>query len=111
MIAARAIVASGGYEKLYKKHIATPPDDVFESIEKLKIPNYSVRMSNLHAAVLIPQIAIIEERRALCNMRFEQVCVPVEVSVEFCCTAVVNRNQALVAGLSAHGFLGPPKVG
>lgn len=73
VVAARAIVASGGYEKLYKKHVATPPDEVFESIGKLKIPNYSMRMSNLHAAVLIPQIAIVEERRALCNRRFEQV--------------------------------------
>lgn len=73
VIAARAIVASGGYEKLYKKHVATPPDEVFENIDKLKIPNYSVRMSNLHAAVILPQIAIVDERRALCNKRYDQV--------------------------------------
>ncbi|CAD7701738.1 unnamed protein product [Ostreobium quekettii] len=82
VIAAKAIVGAGGYEKLYKKHIATPPDEVFESIGKLKIPNYSMRMSNLHAAVLIPQIAVVGDRVALCNRRYDRVTARFEVAAQ-----------------------------
>lgn len=82
VIAAKAIVGAGGYEKLYKKHIATPPDEVFESIGKLKIPNYSMRMSNLHAAVLIPQIAVVGDRVALCNRRYERLTARFEAAAQ-----------------------------
>lgn len=78
-IAAFVIVAAGGYEKLYKKHVCRPRDEVFEQIGKLKIPNYSMRMSNLHAAVLLPQIGVMEERRALCNQRYVQVAARLEI--------------------------------
>lgn len=73
VIAAKCIIAAGGYEKLYLKHKATPSSEVFESCGKLRIPNYSMRMSNLSASVLIPQVALIEERRQLCNRRYAMV--------------------------------------
>lgn len=73
LIAAKCIVAAGGYEKLYLKHKATPSAEVFESCGKLKIPNFSMRMSNLTASVLIPQVELVEERRQLCNRRYDMV--------------------------------------
>nr|VFJ50585.1 MAG: dTDP-4-amino-4,6-dideoxygalactose transaminase [Candidatus Kentron sp. DK] len=59
-IAAYCILAAGSYEGLYEKHACKPLDkNLFEDI-KLSVPNFSLRMSNLTAAVLRPQLANIE---------------------------------------------------
>ena len=61
-LAAYCILAAGSYENLYKKHLARPGDDaLFEDI-KLDVPNFSLRMNNLTAAILRPQIDLIDER-------------------------------------------------
>ena len=63
-LAAYCILAAGSYENLYKKHLARPMDDaLFENI-KLDVPNFSLRMNSLTAAILRPQIALIDERIA-----------------------------------------------
>jgi len=63
-LAAYCILAAGSYENLYKKHLARPMDDaLFEDI-KLDVPNFSLRMNNLTAAILRPQIDLIDERIA-----------------------------------------------
>ena len=63
-LAAYCILAAGSYENLYQKHIARPENDqLFEDI-KFDVPNFSLRMNNLTAAVLRPQIALIDERIA-----------------------------------------------
>jgi len=63
-LAAYCILAAGSYENLYKKHLSRPMDDsLFESI-KLSVPNFSLRMNNLTAAILRPQVALIDERIA-----------------------------------------------
>ena len=72
-IAAYTILGAGSYEKLYKKHIARPLDDeIFESM-KQNVPNFSLRMSNLTAAVLMPQIDTIHERSEAYNLRYGQL--------------------------------------
>jgi dTDP-4-amino-4,6-dideoxygalactose transaminase len=61
-LAAYCILAAGSYEDLYKKHLSRPMDDsLFEEI-KLEVPNFSLRMNNLTAAILRPQIDLIDER-------------------------------------------------
>lgn len=59
-VAARAVLLSGSY-MLYAQHRARPPAEVFER-HKYSVPNCSMRMSSLVAAVLRPQIGLIEER-------------------------------------------------
>ena len=59
--AAYCILAAGSYEGLYKKHLARPDDAVFEDI-KFSVPNFSLRMNNLTAAILRPQIKLIDQR-------------------------------------------------
>ena len=60
--AAYCILAAGSYEQLYKKHIARPfNDDLFEKL-KPHVPNFSLRMTNLTAAVLRPQIPNLNEK-------------------------------------------------
>ena len=55
---ARAILLSGVY-MLYARHRAAPAPEVFEEL-RLDIPNISGRMDNLRAAILRPQIAMLE---------------------------------------------------
>lgn len=59
-VAARAILFSGSY-MLYAQHRARPPLEVFERF-KLDIPNCSMRMSALVAAVLRPQLRDLDAR-------------------------------------------------
>ncbi len=61
-VAARAILLSGSY-MLYLQHGARPEPEVFERY-KYTTPNLSMRMSNLAAAVLRPQIPLLPERAA-----------------------------------------------
>jgi dTDP-4-amino-4,6-dideoxygalactose transaminase len=61
-IAARAILMSGSY-MLYAQHRARPALEVFER-HRLTTPNCSMRMSNLAAAVLRPQLKELDERNA-----------------------------------------------
>jgi dTDP-4-amino-4,6-dideoxygalactose transaminase len=59
-IAAQAILMSGCY-MMYDQHILKPGPDVFERW-KYVTPNFSMRMSNLAAALLRPQIGQLAER-------------------------------------------------
>ncbi len=59
-VAAQAILMSGCY-MLYDQHILKPDPGVFERWKYLT-PNFSMRMSNLAAALLRPQIAMLAER-------------------------------------------------
>ncbi|MBC2836768.1 DegT/DnrJ/EryC1/StrS family aminotransferase [Paragemmobacter straminiformis] len=60
-VMARAVLLSGSY-MLYGRHRAAPPVEVFENI-RLDVPNVSGRMDNLRAAILRPQLALLEDRR------------------------------------------------
>lgn len=61
-LAARAILLSGSY-MLYARHRAAPAPEAFEAL-KLDVPNVSSRMDNLRAAILRPQIGLLDDRRA-----------------------------------------------
>jgi dTDP-4-amino-4,6-dideoxygalactose transaminase len=70
-IAAQAILYSGSY-MLYAQHAARPPLEVFER-HKHTIPNFSMRMSNLAAAVVRPQLGLLAERAAKWNERHDLI--------------------------------------
>ena len=59
-VAAQAILMSGCY-MMYDQHILKPAADVFERW-KYVTPNFSMRMSNLAAALLRPQISQLADR-------------------------------------------------
>lgn len=72
-LAAFCILAAGSYEQLYKKHLARPMDDsLFENI-KFEVPNFSLRMNNLTAAILRPQIELIDERIASYKEKHDRI--------------------------------------
>jgi dTDP-4-amino-4,6-dideoxygalactose transaminase len=67
-VAAQAILLSGSY-MLYRSHLARPADEVFERWKYLT-PNFSLRMSNLAAAVARPQLgAVLADRCRRWNER------------------------------------------
>ena len=61
-LAARAVLLSGSY-MLFARHRAAPGPEVFDAL-KLDVPNVSSRMDNLRAAILRPQIGMLDDRRA-----------------------------------------------
>ena len=68
-IAAKTAVYAGAYEGLAGKHLTVPGPEVFGDLPT-QIPNYSVRMSGLAAAVIRPQIKTLDERREKYNKRY-----------------------------------------
>jgi len=66
-----AILLSGSY-MLYERHGAAPPAEVFDRI-RLETPNMSGRMDNLRAAILLPQLARLEDSIARWNERYRAV--------------------------------------
>jgi len=69
VIAAKTAVYAGAYEALNGKHVTVPPPEVFAGLPE-KLPNYSLRMSNLAAAVIRPQMKTLEERIEKYNRRY-----------------------------------------
>lgn len=59
-VAAKAILYSGSY-MLYTQHGARPKVQVFDRWRGV-IPNFSLRMTNISAAMLRPQLALLESR-------------------------------------------------
>ncbi len=70
-IAARAILYSGSY-MLYGQHRRRPPEAVFARWKDVT-PNYSMRMSNLVAAIVRPQLQLLDERARVWNDRHDRL--------------------------------------
>ena len=68
-LAAQAVLLSGSY-MLYASHVARPAPEVFDRW-KYHTPNFSLRMSNLPAALARSQLgAVLQERCARWNQRY-----------------------------------------
>ncbi len=101
-VMARAVLLSGSY-MLYARHRAAPPAEVFERI-KLDIPNVSGRMDNLRAAILRPQLKLLEDRR----VRWERLYRTLEAGLtETGGLRLVARPEAEVFVASSFQFLLP----
>lgn len=70
-LAAKATLLSGSY-MLYGQHGAGPSAEVFER-HRLTTPNFSMRMSALGAALVRPQLGMLDERAAVWNARYSQL--------------------------------------
>ncbi len=70
-VIAKAILYSGSY-MLYERHISRPPLEAFERYKK-QIPNFSLRMSNLAAALIRPQLADLDRQCRRWNQRYDLI--------------------------------------
>ncbi len=69
-LAAQAVLLSGSY-MLYRSHLARPDDAAFERW-KYSTPNFSLRMGNLPAALVRPQLGqVLRERCERWNQRYQ----------------------------------------
>ena len=68
---ARATILSGSY-MLYGRHPAGPPAETYRDI-RLDTPNCSGRMDNLRAAILRPQLKLLDANCRRWNERYEAV--------------------------------------
>ena len=71
-IAAQTAVYAGAYEALSSKHVTVPSKEFFKDYPRT-LPNYSLRMSNLAASVIRPQINTLDERIAKYNARYHKL--------------------------------------
>ena len=120
-ISAKSILFSGSYA-LYEQHLARPCNEVFSSYYG-KIPNYSLRMSDLIASIIRPQISLLSKRKIKWNYLYELlemkinsipgVIVPsrnseegyVGSSIQFKIMGIGTHGcERLVAYFSKHGF-------
>ena len=79
-IAAQCAVYAGAYEALSSKHITVPPQRYFRNYPNT-LPNYSLRMSQLAAAVIRPQIETLEKRISIYNRRYRVLQSKIESKV------------------------------
>jgi dTDP-4-amino-4,6-dideoxygalactose transaminase len=66
---ARSILLSGSY-MLFDRHRAAPPPEAFAAL-KYQMPNISGRMDNLRAAILRPQLGMLNDRRTRWRERYD----------------------------------------
>ena len=80
-IAAKTAVYAGAYEGLSGKHLTVPGPEYFKDLPN-QLPNYSLRMSTLAAAVVRPQIkTLLDERIEKYNERYYKVAESLESRV------------------------------
>jgi len=79
-IAAQTAVIAGAYEGLSGKHKTVPGPEHFAN-KPVQLPNYSLRMSNLAASVIRPQIKTLEERIEKYNQRYIDLVEKLEARV------------------------------
>ena len=70
-IAAKVILMSGSY-MLYERHLSRPTLEVFERHRDV-MPNYSLRMTNLQAAIVRTQLETLEDRCQRWNQRHDLI--------------------------------------
>ena len=119
-LAARATILSGSY-MLYGRNGAGPESDAFEQA-RYDMPNCSARMDALRAAILRPQLALLDPNVARWNMRYAiveerlkthskitTIALPVQEthvgsSIQFRMPDLTSlQRRAIVAAASARG--------
>jgi len=72
-VAFKAMLYSGCYESNWKKHFGTEESEVALSKLVNTLPAYNFRMSNLSAAVLLPQLKTVEDRVEKLNHNYSKL--------------------------------------
>jgi len=108
-IAARAICYAGCYEALITQHVVAPPTSVFDRVKK-ETPNYSLRMSDLTACCIRPQIDTLEERIAEYNRRYAMICEQLAGCEQFHIPEIDPRVRPVSDSLQINLRMTAPQV-
>lgn len=106
-IMAKSIISAGSYEELFLKHCELcPPKELMLEYRMTRV-NYSIRMTNLQGAILLPQVAEIDARREKHNSIYEKLAKKLEEHKRIAVppqldevTPVYDSIQFTVAGLT-----------
>jgi dTDP-4-amino-4,6-dideoxygalactose transaminase len=98
---ARAVVRSGSY-MLYEHHEAAPSQDTYTEI-RLDNPNCSGRMDNLRAAILRPQLGLLDSNCKRWNERYHTLEQTLSSSTEIALTH--RKDSEKYVGSSIQFFL------
>jgi hypothetical protein len=99
------IFSAGSYEELWRKHEEmAPPEEVCLKY-KCSVANMSVRMTNIQAALMLPQISVMQQRIDHHNAMYSQLVKRTGLKLEELCGAGMSRRIAFI-GL-AHELVGP----
>jgi dTDP-4-amino-4,6-dideoxygalactose transaminase len=107
-VAAQAILMSGCY-MMYDQHILKPAADVFERW-KYVTPNFSLRMSNLAAALLRPQIGELDDRGQRWNHIYSALERELTKSIHVSVPERDAREEYIASSIQFTLNLMPPQI-
>ncbi len=107
-VAAQAILMSGCY-MMYDQHILKPAADVFERW-KYVTPNFSMRMSNLAAALLRPQIALLADRGKRWNHIYSTLARELGKAANLRIPARADREEFVASSIQFTLELAPQQI-
>eukprot|EP00932_Pfiesteria_piscicida_P015768 SRR837773.28489.p1 GENE.SRR837773.28489~~SRR837773.28489.p1 ORF type:complete len:330 (+),score=160.59 SRR837773.28489:149-991(+) len=99
------IFSAGSYEELWRKHEdMAPPEEVCLKY-KCTVANKSVRMTNIQAAVMLPQIQVMQQRIDHHNAMFAVLVERTGAKLDELCGAGARRRMVFIG--QAHELVGP----
>mmetsp|Transcript_136072 Transcript_136072/g.435286 ORF Transcript_136072/g.435286 Transcript_136072/m.435286 type:complete len:490 (+) Transcript_136072:11-1480(+) len=99
------IFSAGSYEELWRKHEElAPPEDVCIKY-KCTVANKSVRMTNLQAALMLPQINVMQERIDQHNAMYNYLAGRTSAKFEETCGEGSSKRMVFIP--QAHELVGP----
>jgi len=99
------IFSAGSYEELWRKHEElAPPEDVCLKY-KYTTANMSVRMTNIQAAIMMPQLEVMQERIDHHNAMYYYLVDRTAAKVEQICGKGLSKRILFIP--QAHNLVGP----
>lgn len=104
-IQAYVIFSTGSYEDLWRKHEEmAPPEEVCLKY-KYTVVNKSVRMTNIQAALMVPQLHVMRGRIAHHNTMYYYLVEQCAARLDQLCGACTSKRVAFIP--QAHSLVGP----
>jgi dTDP-4-amino-4,6-dideoxygalactose transaminase len=107
-VAAQAILMSGCY-MMYNQHILKPAADVFERWKYIT-PNFSMRMSNLAASLLRPQIKQLADRGRRWNHIYATLARELTKAAYVSVPARHPKEEFMASSIQFTLHLSPPEI-
>jgi dTDP-4-amino-4,6-dideoxygalactose transaminase len=107
-VAAQAILMSGCY-MMYNQHILKPAADVFERWKYIT-PNFSMRMSNLAASLLRPQISQLADRGRRWNHIYASLARELAQAEHVSVPARHAKEEFIASSIQFTLNLSPPQI-
>lgn len=107
-VAAQAILMSGCY-MMYEQHLLRPPAEVFERWRYVT-PNFSMRMSNLTATLLRPQLALLHERASRWRRIYDDLATQFTAVPQLSVPARDPREDFVPSSIQFSLYLSPTQI-